>query len=86
LPVIKPSVFAGAFFSFLISFDNVPVSLYLGVAHRNALPVAMFLAAETSPTPSLYAVSAVVTILSVLGVVMFDRLVGLRSAVNPAVA
>jgi putative spermidine/putrescine transport system permease protein len=86
LPVIKPSVFAGAFFSFLISFDNVPVSLYLGIAHRNVLPVAMFLTAETSPTPSLYAVSAVVTVLSVVGVVIFERLVGLRSAVNPAVA
>jgi putative spermidine/putrescine transport system permease protein len=86
LPIIKPSVFAGTFFSFLISFDNVPVSLYLGVAQHNVLPVAMFLTAETSPTPSLYAVSAVVTVLSVVAVVAFDRLVGLRSAVNPAVA
>jgi putative spermidine/putrescine transport system permease protein len=84
LPVIKPSLFAGTFFSFLISFDNVPVSLYLGVAHHNVLPVAMFLTAETSPTPSLYAVSAVVTVLSVVAVVTFNRLVGLRSAVNPA--
>jgi putative spermidine/putrescine transport system permease protein len=86
LPVIKPSLFAGTFFSFLISFDNVPVSLYLGVAHENVLPVALFLTAETSPTPSLYAVSSVVTVLSVVAVVAFDRLVGLRSAVNPAVA
>jgi putative spermidine/putrescine transport system permease protein len=86
LPVIRPSLFAGTFFSFLISFDNVPVSLYLGVAHHNVLPVAMFLTAETSPTPSLYAVSSVVTVLSVVAVVAFDRLVGLRSAVNPAVA
>ena len=86
LPVIKPSVFAAAFFSFLISFDNVPVSLYLGIANRNVLPVALFLTAETSPTPSLYAVSSVVTVLSVVAVVIFNRLVGLRSAVNPAAA
>jgi putative spermidine/putrescine transport system permease protein len=82
LPSIRPSLVAGAFFAFLISFDNVPVSLYLGVADESTLPVLMFQTAETAPSPALYAVSSIVVASSVLAVVLFNRYVGLRSAVG----
>jgi putative spermidine/putrescine transport system permease protein len=82
LPSIRASLVAGAFFAFLISFDNVPVSLFLGVAEESTLPVLMFQTAETQPTPALYALSSIVVASSVLAVVLFNRFVGLRSAVG----
>jgi putative spermidine/putrescine transport system permease protein len=81
LPSIRPSLFAGAFFAFLISFDNVPVSLYLAGDHVT-LPVLMFQTANTAPSPTLYAVSALVTAFSVVAVVLVNRFVGLRNAAS----
>jgi putative spermidine/putrescine transport system permease protein len=79
LSTIRPSLLAGAFFAFLISFDNVPVSLYLAGTHET-LPVLMFQTANTAPSPSLYAISAIVTVLSVVAVVAVNKFVGLRAA------
>jgi putative spermidine/putrescine transport system permease protein len=39
LPLLKPGVMAGALFAFLISFDNIPVSIFLTTARNNTLPV-----------------------------------------------
>ena len=82
LPSIRTSLFAGAFFAFLVSFDNVPVSLYLGVADSNTLPVLMFQTAETAPSPTLYAVSTAVIVASVLAITTFNRFIGIRGAVS----
>jgi putative spermidine/putrescine transport system permease protein len=78
MPTIRPSLFAGAFFAFLISFDNVPVSLYLA-GTRQPLPVLMFQAANTAPSPTLYAVSTIVIALSVVAVIALNRFIGLRA-------
>lgn len=79
LPSIRPSLLAGAFFAFLVSFDNVPVSLYLG-GDNITLPVLMYHTANTAPSPVLYAVSSLVTAFSVVAVVLVNRYVGLRNA------
>jgi putative spermidine/putrescine transport system permease protein len=39
LPLLRPGLAAGGLFAFLISFDNVPVSIFLTTAHNNTLPV-----------------------------------------------
>jgi putative spermidine/putrescine transport system permease protein len=83
LPLLKPAVFAGAFFAFLVSFDNLPVSLFLAVAGQTPLPVAMFFEAEFSNTPTLYAMSAIISTASAGAILLFDRIVGLRSVTNP---
>lgn len=85
LPLIRPAVFAGAFFAFLASFDNLPISLFLAIGGQTTLPVAMFFEAEFSNTPTLMAVSAAVTVFSAVAVVLFNCLVGLRSVVNLSV-
>jgi putative spermidine/putrescine transport system permease protein len=81
LPSIRPSLVAGAFFAFLVSFDNVPVSLYLS-GDQVTLPVLMFQTANTAPSPTLYAVSSLVTAFSVVAVVLVNRFVGLRNAAS----
>jgi putative spermidine/putrescine transport system permease protein len=39
LPMLRPGLAAGGLFAFLISFDNVPVSIFLTTARNNTLPV-----------------------------------------------
>lgn len=39
LPMLRPGIAAGGLFAFLISFDNVPVSIFLTSARNNTLPV-----------------------------------------------
>ena len=39
LPLLRPGLVAGGLFAFLISFDNIPVSIFLTTAHNNTLPV-----------------------------------------------
>jgi len=39
LPLLRPGLFAGGLFAFLISFDNVPVSIFLTTPNNSTLPV-----------------------------------------------
>ena len=51
LPLIRPGVAAGALFSFIVSFDNVPVSIFLLGAGQMTLPVKIFTAIEYGVDP-----------------------------------
>lgn len=82
LPILRPSVAAGAFFAFLISFDNVPVSLFLSVQNVSTLPVTMFFTAEFSYGPHLFAMATLLTIASTVVVLVYDRVIGLRSGAS----
>lgn len=82
LPGMKSALWTGGFFAFLISFDEVPASLFLSVTNNTTLPVEMFFEAEFHPTPSLYAVSAIVTISTATLLIIFDRTIGIRSTIR----
>src|SRR5256885_13114254 len=55
LPLIRPGVAAGALFSFIVSFDNVPVSIFLLGAGQLTLPVKIFSAIQYCVDPALAA-------------------------------
>lgn len=80
LPLIKPAVFAGAFFSFLISFENVPVSLFLVSTGTGTLPLEVFNAVQFSLQPDVFAVSTLIIVFSALLTVVWERFVGLRNS------
>lgn len=82
LPRIKSSLWSGTFFAFLVSFDEVPATLFLSVTNQTTLPVEMFFEAEFRPTPTLYAVSAMVTAFTTAVVLIFHHFVGLRQTVT----
>ena len=79
LPLIKPGVIAGALFAFIVSFDNVSVSLLLKGIGTTTLPIQLFDYFRWGVDP-MTAAAATVSILLTLGVVLLvDRLVGLRA-------
>jgi putative spermidine/putrescine transport system permease protein len=67
LPNIAAAVLAGGFFAFLLSLDNVPLSLFLAGSDLNLLPVDLF----TGLTRTVYAVATLVCVGTSLLVVAF---------------
>jgi putative spermidine/putrescine transport system permease protein len=76
LPLIRPGVAAGALFSFIVSFDNVPVSIFLLGAGQMTLPVKIFTAIEYGVDPSIAAISTLLIVLTGLGLAAAERWIG----------
>jgi len=76
LPLIKPGLVAGGIFSFIVSFDNVPVSIFLVSVRQTTLPVKLFTAVEHGIDPGIAAVSTMLIIVTGLCLVLAERWVG----------
>lgn len=79
LPIIKPAVQAGAFFAFVVSFDNVGVSLFIFGASNTPLPVQIYGEVTQNLTHVMYAVSTVTVAFSVLLTLGFAKAGGMRA-------
>lgn len=76
-PLIRPGIFAGVLYAFIVSFGDVPVAIFLGGSERVTLPVEIFQSLLFDFDPSVLAVSTLVVALSVLLVVVMQRAVEL---------
>lgn len=81
LPMLRPSIVAASLFSFVVSFENLELSLSLVGPGRTTLPIAIMQYLEFNLDPTIAAVSAIQILL--LGVVMLitDRFVKLSQVV-----
>lgn len=81
LPMLRPAITASVLFSFIVSFENLEVSLMLIGPGATTLPIAIMQYLEFSLDPTIAAVSSVQILL--LGVVMLitDRFVKLSQVV-----
>lgn len=81
LPMLRPAIVASALFSFIVSFENLEVTLPLVGPGHTTLPIAIMQYLEFNMDPTIAAVSAVQIIL--LGIVMLvtDRFVKLSLVV-----
>ena len=77
LPLIAPGVLAGAFLAFVLSFDNVPVSLFLSSVNTDMLPVRMWGMMESSLDVRVAAISGVLIVVTIASTVAMERLVGI---------
>lgn len=79
LPLIKPGVINGALFAFIISFDNVSISLLLKGIGTTTLPMQLFDYLRWGFDPTTAAASVVSILLTLGAVAIVDRFVGLRA-------
>nr|WP_240039476.1 ABC transporter permease [Achromobacter aloeverae] len=81
LPMLRPAIVAAALFSFIVSFENLELSLSLVGPGRTTLPIAIMQYLEFNLDPTIAAVASVQILL--LGVVMLvtDRYVKLSQVV-----
>lgn len=77
LPVIMPGVWSGALYGFIVSFGDVPVSMFLAGQRTTPFPVAMFNAMQFNLDPSILAISTIVLLGSCVIVWIMQRLLGL---------
>jgi len=77
LPLIGSGVLAGAFFAFMASFDNIPVSLFLRNAGADMLPIRMWQDLESLLDVRIAAVSGVMVAATLILLVVMERIAGL---------
>ena len=77
LPLLRPGLVAGALFTFITSFDELTISLFLSGTRIVPLPVRIFTYLETVVEPTAAAASAILVVLSVVTILLVEKLVGL---------
>ncbi|MEW6121716.1 MAG: ABC transporter permease [Pseudomonadota bacterium] len=78
VPALAPSFLTAGLFSFLASFDNYPVSIFLTDVRTKTLPIKMLQYIEEAPDPTLAALSTLILGATILLLFASDRLVGLH--------
>lgn len=78
VPALAPSFLTAGLFSFLASFDNYPVSIFLTDVRTKTLPIKMLQYIEEAPDPTLAALSTLILGATVILLVASDRMVGLH--------
>ena len=77
LPIIMPGIYAGALFAFMVSFGDVPISLFLASATYTTLPLEIFHGMEFDFDAAVLAISTVVLLGSLVVLYFIQRIVGL---------
>ncbi|MEH6949398.1 ABC transporter permease [Bacillus sp. JJ634] len=80
LPLIRPAIISGALFAFLTSFDNVTISLFMVSSDMRTLPIEIFSQMQDSYNPLVASVSSVVIFISVILIVILEKLQGVGKA------
>jgi putative spermidine/putrescine transport system permease protein len=81
LPLIRPGVLAGAVFAFILSFDELVVSLFLAGPGLQTLPIRIFTFVEYSSAPTISAISTVLILVwMILGVPLYRRFLDVKHA------
>ena len=78
-PLIRPGVFAGAIFSFIMSIDDVGVSIFLITPDTTNVSVLLLTWANSVADNTLAAVSVALVIVTLLASTLAERWVGLDS-------
>jgi putative spermidine/putrescine transport system permease protein len=76
LPLIKPGIFSGMTFSFVISFNNIPLSLFLARPGETPLPITIINYMEYSIDPVLSAVNVASLVFVLAVILVFEKIGG----------
>jgi putative spermidine/putrescine transport system permease protein len=77
LPLILPGVASGWMLAFIQSFDEVTMTVFIAAPGASTLPVRMFLYIQDNIDPLVASVSAVVIAVTIVFMLLLDRLYGL---------
>lgn len=82
LPLARTGVIAGGLMAFVLSFDEVAVSLFLSDAFTQTLPIALVAEMRANLNLTVAAVSTVFAAVTILIVFFLDRTVGLDRVIG----
>lgn len=78
LPLVRLGIITVLLFSFILSFDEVTVKMFLVGPFITILPVETYSFIQESGTPVVAAISTVLVVMTLLLVILLERLVGLE--------
>ncbi len=78
LPLVRTGLIAGFLFAFILSFVNLPLSLFLTNSRTATLPVVMFAYIESRIDPLVAAVASLIVIAAVVFTLVLERIFRLR--------
>jgi len=78
LPLVRTALIAGFVFAFILSFVNLPLSLFLTNPSTATLPIVMFAYMESRIDPLVAAVASMVVVAAVAITVTVERAFRLR--------
>ena len=78
IPVVFPAILAGAIFTFITSFDDVTMSLFLATPQMVTLPVRIFAFWDQPIVPWLIAICSIVIVWTIIPIVIIERAVSIR--------
>lgn len=84
MPLIGPGLAAASIFTFITSFDNVTISVFLSSPQNVTLPVRIFNLWDHPIEPWLIAICAVVIVITTLIIAIFEKVVGIGGAFDKA--
>jgi putative spermidine/putrescine transport system permease protein len=84
LPVLMPSILAGTAFSFMVSFDEVVVALFIQSPEMKTLPVQMWTSIAAGTDPTIAAAATMTFVLSVLIIVIWQYKPGRKRRASAA--
>lgn len=76
LPLIKPGVLAGSLYAFVVSFGDIPATMFVTSTNTTTLPVQLFHAIEFDYSPALLALCSLVVVLSMSLIFAIQWLLG----------
>ncbi|NVY95863.1 ABC transporter permease [Lactobacillus sp. DCY120] len=82
LPNIYPSILGALSLSFITSFNNIPITLFLNGPDLNLLPTAILNYLQNNYDPTVSAISVILMLITALLMVLIERILGLKSILN----
>jgi putative spermidine/putrescine transport system permease protein len=76
-PLIRPGIFAGVLYAFIVSFGDVPIAVFLAGSNTVTLPVEIFHSLQFDFSPTILALSTVVVLFSLILIAVMQRVLGL---------
>jgi putative spermidine/putrescine transport system permease protein len=82
LPLVAPGLLSALLFTFMVSFGDVYIALFLAGPGRTTLPIEIFAYMQWESTPVVAAITSV-QILLIIGLgLIIERLVGLQKVMR----
>lgn len=78
LPLVSPGLLAGAIFSFIVSFDDLTVALFVTGPKMVTLPIRIYAHIEYYTDPLVAAISSSIVGMTILIILAIEKLVGLN--------
>lgn len=79
-PQVRPGILAGGIFSFIVSFDDYPISMWLADGNHFPVPLYLYTVIERSFDPSIAAIASLMIFFALLLVLVIEKVFGISLA------